>query len=278
MQKNMKTLGLIAGMGELPLAIAEEASQKGYRVFAVGLEPLVDLKLADLVDDFKLINVGKLGSIINALKKASVKEAVMGGKVPKTLLYKSNIKPDIKAMTTLLKLKNKSDDSIMMALTDELIKEGITLLNTTSFTSELLTPYGILTKKVLTKDEKKDIEFGFPLAKEIGRLDVGQTVIVKGQAIMAVEAIEGTDKAIIRGGKLAGKNAVVIKVSKPNQDMRFDVPVTGLETLRSMYEVNARVLALEAQKTILVRKDKMIKKANEVGITIIGISESDLID
>ncbi len=278
MQKNMKTLGLIAGMGELPLAIAEEASQKGYRVFAVGLEPLVDLKLADLVDDFKLINVGKLGSIINALKKASVKEAVMGGKVPKTLLYKSNIKPDIKAMTTLLKLKNKSDDSIMMALTDELIKEGITLLNTTSFTSELLTPYGILTKKVLTKDEKKDIEFGFPLAKEIGRLDIGQTVIVQGQAIMAVEAIEGTDKAIIRGGKLAGKNAVVIKVSKPNQDMRFDVPVTGLETLRSMYEVNARVLALEAQKTILVRKNKMIKKANEVGITIIGISESDLID
>src|SRR3989339_361490 len=222
----MKTLGLIAGMGELPKLVAEEAREKGYRVFAIALEPLADKNLSDHVDSVNRISVGKLGEIIDTLKKNHIKEAVMAGKVPKSLLYKSKIIPDLRTVKLLFSLKDKSDDSILLAM-----------------------------------------------AKEIGRLDIGQTVVVKDQAVMAVEAIEGTDEAILRGGKLAGEGAVVIKVAKPKQDMRFDVPVVGMNTLKSMIEVNARVLAIEAGKSILLQRKKIIKEADEAGISVVGYKE-----
>ncbi len=270
----MKILGLIAGMGDLPIVIAQEAQRQGYRVSAVGLDPLVDRRLSEYVDDFVPVNVGKLGTIISTLKKFSVKDAVMGGKVPKNLLYRGNVVPDLKAVGLLLKLKNRSDDTILIAITDELRKEGITLLKMTDFATTLLTPEGILTEEGLTRDEKKDIDFGVSIAKEMGRLDIGQTVIVKGQAVMAIEAIEGTDRAVIRGGEYGGDGVIVIKVSKPEQDMRFDVPVVGLDTLKAMIEVRARVLALEARRTIMVQKERMIDEANDSGITIVGMNES----
>jgi DUF1009 family protein len=266
----MKTLGLIAGMGDLPKLIADEARAKGYKVFAVGLEPLADDDLKSYVDEIKRISVGKLGSIIDYLKKNNVEETVMAGKVPKSLIYKSRIVPDMRAVKLLFSLKDRTDDSIMLAITKELEKEGIKLRDTTDFTTKLLTPEGLLNSVKLSKDERKDIEFGWKIAKEIGRLDIGQTVVVKNQAVMAIEAIEGTDEAIIRGGKLAGKGAVVVKVSKPKQDMRFDVPVVGMNTLKSMMKVNARVLAIEAGKSIFVKREEMIKTANEAKISIVG--------
>jgi len=269
----MKTLGLIAGMGDLPKVVAQEARTKGYGVFAVALEPLADKDLDRHVDGIKRISVGKLGAIIDALKKNGVKEAVMAGKVPKSLLYKSKIIPDLRAVKLLFTLKDQSDDSIMLAVAKELEKEGITLLNTTDFSSGLMTPEGVLTEENLSETEWKDIAFGWKIAKEIGRLDIGQTVVIKNQAVMAIEAIEGTDEAILRGGKLAGKGAVVIKVSKPKQDMRFDMPVVGINTLKSMIEVHARVLAVEAGKSILLQKKKMIKEADEAGISIVGYKE-----
>ncbi len=272
MQENMNILGLIAGMGDLPVTIATEAKAKGYTVFAVGLAPLVDSTLEKYVDEFRLINVGKLGAIIKAFRTASVQKAVMGGKVPKTLLYKSRIIPDFRALTLLLKLKDKKDDSILLAVTEEFKKEGIAFMDVTDFTSSLLTQEGVLTKKGLSKNEKRDIEFGFTIAKEIGRLDIGQTVVVKDQAVMAVEAIEGTDQAVLRGGEAGGEGAVVIKVSKPGQDKRFDFPAAGLETLASMVKAGARVLALEAGETLMVNKDQMIKEADKAGITIVGVS------
>lgn len=196
----MKKLGLIAGTGELPIAIASEAKALGYTVIVIALEPLADKSLSSHVDEIKWVNVGKLGEILDSLKQYGIKEAVMAGKVSKTLLYKSKLTPDLRAIKLLSSLKDRSDDSILLAITNEIEKEGIRLLDITHFSSNLLTPEGVLTKDSLTDDEWKDIAFGWRIAKEIGRLDIGQTVIVKNQAVMAVEAIEGTDEAIRRGG------------------------------------------------------------------------------
>ena len=269
----MKKLGLISGSGKLPFAIASEARAKGYTVIAIGLEPLADKALSSYVDEIKWINVGKFGEVIETLKKSDIKEAVMAGKVPKSLLYKSRISPDLRAVKLLLTLKDKSDDSILLAIAKELKKDGITLLNTTDFSEGLLTPGGVLTKTIPSGDEWKDIAFGWKIAKEIGRLDIGQTVVVKDQAVMAIEAIEGTDEAIKRGGGLANGGAVVIKVSKPQQDLRFDVPVVGIDTLRSMMEVSARVLAVEARNSIILDMEKMVKESDKAGICIVGFDE-----
>jgi DUF1009 family protein len=271
----VKKLGLIAGMGELPKALASEARSKGYSVIAIGLEPLADKSLISSVDKIKWISVGKLGKIIEYLKKSDIKEAVMAGKVPKSLLYKSKITPDLRAVKLLLTLKDRSDDSILLAIAKEFKKDGIRLLNTTDFSSHLLTPKGVLTKNVPTEAEWKDIAFGWKIAKHIGGLDIGQTVIVKNKAVMAIEAIEGTDEAIKRGGKLATEGSVVIKVSKPQQDLRFDVPVIGFDTLKAMLKVNARVLAVEAKNSIILDRDKMIRESNKAGISIVGYSGNE---
>lgn len=266
----MKKLGLIAGKGELPKAVASEAKAQGYTVIAIALEPLADKSLSSYVDEIKLVNVGKFGKIIDSMQAYGIKKAVMAGKVSKTLLYKSNITPDMRAVKLLFSLKDRSDDSILIAITKELEKEGFQLLDIIRFCSRLLTPDGVLTKRRPTNEEWKDIAFGWKVAKEIGRLDIGQTVVVKNQAVMAVEAIEGTDEAIKRGGWLAGGEAVVIKVSKPNQDMRFDVPAVGLDTLHAMVEAGVRVLSVESKNSIFLDKEKLIKESNKAGISIVG--------
>jgi len=266
----MKTLGLISGTGDLPMAIASAARARGYRVFAVALEPLADQALASSVDDIRRVNVGKLGEIIKTLTRLGIREAVMAGKVPKSLLYKSRIVPDMRAAKLLFSLKDRSDDSILLAVTEELRKEGIALLKITDFCSEMLAPEGILTGDRLTAGERRDIAFGWRIAREMGRLDIGQTVVIKDQAVMAVEAIEGTDEAIRRGGRYANNGAVVVKVSKPEQDMRFDVPAVGTSTIEAMEEAGARVLAVEANKTILLKRDILVGRAKRAGIKVAG--------
>ncbi len=270
--KDTKVIGLIAGMGELPKAVAEEAKEKGFHVVAVALEHLADKTLASHVDEIKWVNVGKLGAIIESLKRSGVRKAVLAGKVPKALLYRGNITPDLRAMKLLFTLKNRSDDSVLLAITKELEKDGIDLLNTTDFCQDMLTPEGTLTREGPSEEEWKDIRFGWKIAGEMGRLDIGQTVVVKGRAVMAVEAIEGTDEAIKRGGFYAHEGAVVVKVSKPRQDMRFDVPVVGPDTLKAMVEVKARVLALEAQRSIMLRKKRILSEAEAAGISVVGFS------
>jgi len=271
-----KRLGVIAGLGDLPAAVAAEAKKSGYTVIGVALQPPADDSLKSVADDFHRISIGRFGGLINLLKKLSVKEAVMAGKVPKSLLYenKMDIIPDLKAVKLLFSLKNLSDDTIMAAVVQELEKSGVTIHKTTRFTKNLLAPEGVLTSKKPTKEQYKDIEFGWSIAKKIGRLDIGQTIVVKNKAVMAVEAIEGTDQAIQRGGRLAGRDAVVIKVSKPQQDMRFDVPAVGADTLASMTQTEARVLALEAGKCIIIDRNSFIKKANKAGIAVVGIGEN----
>src|SRR3990172_6766590 len=254
-----RLLGLIAGMGDLPMAIALEAKKTGYRVTGIALQPPADESLKDYVDDFYKIRIGRFGTIIKTLKKLSIKETVMAGKVPKSLLYqnKASLMPDIRAVKFLLSLKDYSDDTFMQAISAELKKEGITLLNITAFTKNLLTPEGVLTKKHPQKTQWKDIEFGWRTVKDMG--------------FMAVEAIEGTDEAILRGGSLAKENAVVIKAGRPQQDMRLDVPVVGINTLLTMKKVKASLLALEAGKSIIVDKERFIKEADKAEIAVVGI-------
>ncbi|MGO9613649.1 MAG: LpxI family protein [Dissulfurispiraceae bacterium] len=263
-------IGLIAGAGKLPQIVAEDAKERGYKIIIVALEHLAGTELSQLADVIKWINVGKFGDIIDTLKFYDVKQTIMAGKVPKSLLYKSKMVPDLRTMKLLFSLKDRTDDAILNAVTKELEKEGIHLIDTATFSPHLLTPEGLLTRRPPTKDEMTDIEFGWMIAKAIGKLDIGQTVVIKEKAVMSVEAIEGTDEAILRGGKWAGNGAVVVKVSRPHQDMRLDVPVAGETTLNAMIKVNARVLAIEAHRSMIINREMVTKEADKAGITIIG--------
>lgn len=268
----MKKIGIIAGSGVLPVQIAKDAKNMGYEVFVIALENLSDTSIQD--HDWKTfwINIGKIGKLISTLKDNEIKKVVIAGKVPKTLLYKSKITPDLRAIKILFSLKDRTDDAILNAFAKELKEEGIEIIETTTFSPNLLTPEGLLTSSPPVSEELKDVEFGWRIAKEIGRLDIGQTVVVKGLAVMAVEAIEGTDEAILRGGQLGGEGTVVVKVSKPQQDMRLDVPTIGLTTIESMMKVKARVLAIEAGKTIIVDRERVLKLADSATISILGYS------
>ncbi|NOZ25311.1 MAG: UDP-2,3-diacylglucosamine diphosphatase LpxI [Nitrospirae bacterium] len=266
----MKKLGIISGKGELPSLLAREAKRIGYHVVMIALDPVAD-PADGCADEVLRINVGKLGEIIAALKSSGVREAVMAGKVSKSLLYEGKIVPDMRAIKLLFTLKDRKDDTILQAITEEIESEGIRVMETTELAADMLMPEGLLTRRKISSGEKKDISFGFRIAKEIGKVDIGQTVVVKDRAVMAVEAIEGTDEAIRRGGRLAGEGAVVVKVSKPRQDMRYDVPVVGLDTLRTVIEVKASVLAVEAGRALILQRRDMISEADEAGVSIIGV-------
>ncbi|UCD34739.1 MAG: UDP-2,3-diacylglucosamine diphosphatase LpxI [Nitrospiraceae bacterium] len=267
-------LAVIAGMGSLPLAVAAEAKKMGYRIVGIALQPAADESLRPVADDFHRVRIGSFGGLLSLLKKLSVTEAVMAGKVPKKMLYedKMSIVPDLKAMKLLFSLKDRADDTIMSAVVNELETRGIRVHETTTFTKNLLVPEGVLTRKNPSKEELEDITFGWKIAKNIGGMDIGQTVVVKNRAVMAVEAIEGTDEAIRRGGSLAGKNAVVIKVSKPAQDMRFDVPAVGMDTLCSLKDARASVLALEAFRCIMIERENFLGEADRAGIAVVGLA------
>jgi DUF1009 family protein len=274
----MKTLGLITGEGKMPRTIALEAKRQGYKIVAVAIKDLTEKSIEKYADTVKWFKVGKAGSVIKFLRDGGVDEAVFAGKFPKSLIVKGVLNPDLRLLRFLFNLKDKGDDSILNAVEKELGKDGIKLLDMRDFSKGLLTPEGILTRKGPKKDEWKDIKYGFRIAKDVGRLDIGQTVVVKGQAIMAVEAIEGTDEAILRGGKLAGGGAVVVKVIRPDQDMRLDVPVVGLRTLGCIIKAGIRVLAVEAQSSIFLDKEEFIKKAAVAGVSVVGVSEASLKD
>ncbi len=264
-----KILGLIAGGGKFPLMIAECAGREGFKVVAVAHEGETDPALSQKVEMIKWVKLGQFGQLIKALKGNGVTKAVMAGTITKRRMFE-NVRPDLKGLAVLSKLAILHDDDILRAVARELAKEGIEIVSSTYYIPELLAPAGCLTKRRPTRSEKEDIEFGWKIAKELGRLDIGQCVVVRSRTVLALEAIEGTDETIKRGGTLAREKAVVVKVSKPNQDLRFDVPTVGLETLKVMSDVKASVLAIEAGKTLMFDKEDMIKFANENKITIIS--------
>lgn len=266
-------IGIIAGSGHLPEIISKDARERGYRIITVALEGLASEEMNRLSDKIKWLNPGRLGEIINTFKDNGVKLVIMAGKVPKSILIKSKVSPDLRAVKLLFSLTSKSDDAILKAIVEEIANDGIEVIDTASFSPHLLTPEGVLTKRGPSEEEQKDIDYGWRIAKEIGRLDIGQTVVIKSQAVMAIEAIEGTDEAILRGGNLAGEGAVVVKVSKPQQDMRLDVPVVGIDTINAMISVKAQVLALEAHRSLIIDKELFLKKASDAGICVLGLTK-----
>ena len=213
----------------------------------------------------------KVGKILSYLKKKQVDKVTMIGKVTKELLYAHKAMPDFKTMQILMSLPDRKDDTVMQALVEAVESTGATVVDQTALIRPLMPEKGTLTKREPTDDEKRDMEFGFQMAKEIGRLDVGQTVVVKNLAVMALEAIEGTDACIRRGGQLARGGAVVAKVAKPQQDKRFDVPAVGRTTIESMIEAGAKALVIEAGQTLLVEKTQVLQLADANGITIVAM-------
>ena len=268
----MKKIGLIAGGGQFPILFARAARKNGVEVVAVALEGETDKRLEPEVDVCAWVSLGKLGRMIEIFEKAQVSEVAMAGTVAKTKLY-SKIRPDWKAVRLLARMLHKKDDAILRTFTEELERHGIRVRPSTIFLPELLAPPGILSRRKPNSREKRDVEFGWNLAKEIGRLDIGQCILVRDQAVLAVEAIEGTDEAIRRGGQLGKSEVVVVKVCKPHQDLRFDVPAVGLQTIETMKEVGASVLVVEAGKTLMFDREKMIQAADDARIAILSMSE-----
>ncbi len=268
----MERVGLLAGIGHLPVECAQAARALGYEVYAVALLDDVDPELRENVAGYAEINVAKLGKILDYLKQNQVRKVTAIGKVSKELLMNGRHElPDWRMVKLLLSLVDHKDDTLMLSFVKELDKEGIELVDQTLLIRALMPPPGVLTRRAPSENERRDMEFGFRMAKELGRLDIGQTVVVKGQAVMALEAIEGTDACILRGGELARGGAIVVKVAKPQQDLRFDVPAVGVKTLESMIKVRASALAIEAEQTLLVDRPKAIALAEAHDITIVAM-------
>ncbi|MCH7616047.1 MAG: UDP-2,3-diacylglucosamine diphosphatase LpxI [Nitrospinae bacterium] len=266
-------IGLIAGKGRFPIIFAENAKKLGYTVSAVAHVGETDPALEQVVDRIHWIRIGQLNKLIRALKDDGVRQAVMVGGIKKTHLF-SDVRPDLRAIALFSRLKVWKDDGILRAIAKEIESEGITIRESTFGLRDILVPVGELSKRRPTKKELEDIHFGWAIAKEICQIDIGQCVVVKDKVIVAVEAVEGTDEAIRRGGALARKGAVVVKCSKPQQDLRFDLPAVGPGTIEVMREVKASVLALEADKTIFLDREDMLEQANRAGIAIIGMAET----
>ena len=265
----MEKIGLLAGTGRLPVECAIAAKKLGYEVYAVGLIPDVDPELKECTAGYKDISIAQLQAIIDYLKENDVKKVTMLGKVTKEILYSGqHVQPDLRMLSLIFTLPDRKDDTLMLSFVAELAKDGLEALDQTALIKALMPEPGVLTKRQPTEDEIKDMKFGMEMAREVGRLDVGQTAVVKQLGVMALEAIEGTDACIRRGGELARGGAVVAKVAKPNQDLRFDVPAVGMTTLESMIAVGAKALVIEAGRTLLVDKAKVVELADANDITI----------
>ena len=267
----MERLGILAGAGKLPVECARAAKQLGYEVYAVGLLADSDPSIAQFSKDYQFISVAQLDAVLNYLKVNQIQKVTMIGKVTKELLFNGAVQPDARMLQLILSLPDRRDDTIMMAFVRELAKAGIQAFDQTTLIRKLMPRRGTITRREPTEQERQDMDFGFRIAKELGRLDIGQTVVVKARAVMALEAIEGTDACIERGGKLACGGAVVAKVSKPQQDNRFDVPTVGYRTIENMAKVGATALAIEAGKTLLVEREQMISLADAKGIAIVAM-------
>lgn len=262
-------IGLIAGSGQFPLLFSKAARAKGFSVFAAAYVNEADPGLKDHVDGIERLHLGQVKRLIGFFKRNSVDRAVMLGAINKTKIF-TDVKPDLKAISIIAGMAATHDDGILRAFAGALEKEGIRILSSTFLLPELLAEEGCWTKRKPNRAEKADIDLGFRLAREIGRLDIGQCIVIGGGSVLAVEAIDGTDATILRGGKLGNGHAVVVKICKPNQDMRFDIPAVGAQTIQTMKGAGAGVLAVEAGRAVVFDRDEMIALANEARISIIA--------
>ena len=270
----IETLGIIAGSRTLPMVIAQEARSSGVRrLVAVGFENETDLELARQTDEMVWLKVGQLSKMIAALRERGVRQCVMAGQIaPKNLF---EVRPDLKAMLLLFKLKEKNAQTIFGAIADELAKAGIELIEATPWLRSVMPGEGFELGPRLSREQRQDIEFGHGIAKEISRLEIGQTVVVKEGTVLAVEGFEGTDRCLTRGGELAGRKggAIAVKVARHNHDMRFDIPCIGAETIRVCAQARIVALAMEAGKTILLERDEVEALLKKEKIALVTASE-----
>ncbi|MCA8993438.1 MAG: UDP-2,3-diacylglucosamine diphosphatase LpxI [Planctomycetaceae bacterium] len=276
-------IGLLAGWGRFPIVFAEAAKKQGFEVHCIGIDGLVDPAIAEHCTTFEASPLARVGRAIRFFKRRKVTSAVMAGKVEKRVLFDPfrifRLLPDWRTLHMWFRYctENKKDDTLLLAVIREFARDGIHFKSALEFCPELLVQHGFLTRRQPTSAQWKDIRFGWEIAKEMGRLDIGQTVIVNDTAVIAIEAIEGTDECIRRAGQLCRRGGMtLVKVAKPQQDMRFDVPTVGLQTIQTMCEAGARVLAIEAGMTILLDEPKVIELADKLGICIVSLKAEEV--
>lgn len=263
-------IGLIAGNGQFPFLFARAARDQGYRITAAAVIGDTSPFLYFFVDKFRYFKVGELKKLFGYFRANQVDQVIMAGQVNQDNLFNPAVRLDEEFQALHDALRDRKADTIFTAVADRLNKEGMTLLDSTFLLRTYLAPKGTLTKRGPTELELKDIEFGLAIARQAGAIDIGQTVVVKEKAIVAIEAMEGTDKTIARGGAIARQGAVVVKTSKPSQDNRFDVPVIGPRTIQTMGRVKAACLGIEAGKTLIIDREKTISLADQADICIVA--------
>jgi DUF1009 family protein len=267
-------LGLIAGNGRFPFLVLDAARAQGYDVTVIAAKEEafteLDAAAARHAAAIHWVSLGQLGKCIKLLKDAGVSRAVMAGQVKHTRIFAGGIVPDLTLLGVMKQLMSKNTDGLIGAVANVLRDHGIELIDSTSLLQPLLAGRGVLTRRSPTDDEQKDFTFGYRMADAIAGLDIGQTVAVKHQAVVAVEAMEGTDEVIARAGQLAGPGVVVVKVAKPKQDMRFDVPVVGVATIAAMRKAGATALSIDAGKALVIDGDAVFAAANEADIAVVG--------
>jgi DUF1009 family protein len=277
-RQQARPIGLVAGSGRFPILFAESAKRQGLRVACVGIKYEASVELRWLCESFEIVGVAKLARLVRAFHRMGVEEIVMAGKVTKNVIYTPwrvlQLMPDWRTIRMWYRYarSNNSDDNILLGVISEIERGGLRVASALDYCPELLVKSGILTRRGPTAAEQKDIEFGWYLAKEMGRLDVGQSVAVKERAVLAVEAIEGTDRCIERAGQMCRKGGwALVKVAKPQQDMRFDVPTIGTTTIENLHNAGASVLAIEAHKTILLDQPEVIALADGYRLSIVAL-------
>ncbi len=263
-------LGLIAGSGDLPLRVAESARRAGHRVIAVAHRDETDPAIEELCDAVTWVHLAQLGKMLSAFRDAGVTEAIMAGGITKVRIW-GGVRPDLLALKHASKLRSFNDDDLLRVVADVFEAEGIRIADATRYCPDLLAKEGPYGKRGLAGPALADVELGLRVARELGRLDVGQTACVKGLSVVALEAVEGTDACIRRAAALAGDGLTVVKVAKPQQDMRFDVPLVGPKTFDVLVEVKAATLAIEAGRTLVLDADALARRADAAGIAFVGV-------
>src|SRR5437016_11002455 len=259
--------GLIAGNGKFPFLVLEGARKAGAEVAVAAIREETDPEIERAAESVTWVGLGQLGKMLRFFKNEGVEKAIMAGQVKHVQIFSGAI-PDVRMLKMLLRLPKRNTDALIGAVADELAGEGIELIDSTFFLKDQLPQSGTLTKREPDERERGDIEYGLEIAREIARLDLGQTIVIRDRACVAIEAMEGTDAVIRRAGQLAGARLTIVKIAKPDQDMRFDVPVVGIPTIQAMIDANATCLCVTAGKTLIFDREAMIELANKSKIAI----------
>jgi hypothetical protein len=267
--------GLIAGNGKFPFLVIEGAKKQGASLSVVAIREETDKRIEEVAEKLTWVGIGQLGKMISFFKKEGVRQAIMAGQVKHVQIF-SGALPDLRMLKMLFGLKQRNTDALIGAIADELAKDGIELIDSTYFIQDQLAQKGVLTKRKPDSNEQGNIDYGLKIANEIARLDLGQTIVVRAKACVAIEAMEGTDAVIRRAGELAKGKLTVVKVAKPNQDMRFDVPVVGVPTIQTMIEAGATCLCLTAGKTLMFDKAEILALADEKKISVVAVDSKQI--